>query len=66
MSDRKARTLIVSGQKVKDLFKVECTYNGLDMSIVTETLWKSYVVASIKRRRERAEEYNEIKLKNNE
>ena len=62
----RTRTLIVSSEKVKDLFKIECTINGLDMSLVTETLWKSYIIASMKKRKERSDEYKELKKKINE
>ena len=57
----KTKTLIVTQQNIKDLFKTECTKNGMDMSIITETLWKGYIVQSVTARKQRYAEYQKAK-----
>lgn len=59
----KTKTLIVSDDKIKLLFKRETYKNGKEMSEVTVAFWKQYIVASIQARRERYEDY---KTKQNE
>jgi len=49
----KTKTLIVSDSRIKELFKSETAKNGLDMSEVTQELWKQYILTSVKARKER-------------
>lgn len=53
----KKQTILSVDEKIKALFKSECAKNGLDMSTVTESLWKSYILKSIEQRKERYAEY---------
>ena len=53
----KTKTLIVSDEDVKKLFKREVNKNGKEMSEVTVAFWKQYIVASVQARKKRYAEY---------
>ncbi len=58
MAERKDQTNIITRGRIKSVFKMECTKNGVDMSEVTEALWKQYIVSSVQARKERYKSYN--------
>lgn len=53
----KTKTLIVSDDRLKDLFKMETMKNGTDMSTVTAAFWKQYVLQSVNARKARYEQH---------
>lgn len=44
-------------EQIKIAFKAEVAKNGTDMSNVTEALWKSYILMSIEKRKQRYAQY---------